>query len=96
MGQCSKGDECTEWHPKPCRWYKQGKCKNGDKCKWMHYDKDGKPVQKGSQSGGQTRNDKPPSPRQPSPKSKGKGKGKGKKDGGYMMREEEVFPGQAH
>ena len=77
MGQCEKPTgTCTEWHPQTCRWYKKGKCTNGDNCKWMHYDKDGKLIQKGSQSNNQSRSDKPSSPRPPSPNSQRKGKGK--------------------
>ena len=42
QGTCSKGSACKEWHVADCMFYKDGRCTAGNKCVWLHRDKNGK------------------------------------------------------
>ncbi len=35
-GKCTKGENCTYWHPPVCRYFQDGTCKKGESCSFLH------------------------------------------------------------
>ena len=46
-GKCKKGSECREWHVADCKYFKNGSCLAGNRCIFVHRDKNGNVINMG-------------------------------------------------